>query len=132
MIKRKPDLEVESFRAWIPTKKEEEIAKEDKGVCIKLSDNTEIYLTGFNTVSRKEDNKVVFAYKFKHDTKQFLYWIDKEQDKDKLKLLDCVIKLNETFGYDLQDMEEQVKNIKNEMGTLEKISNNKLKGKRKK
>lgn len=123
---RTPDLETESFRAWKATDKEKkELEKDIKehGFKIKYKD-MEFTMLGFTYFFDKKDvknKKVLFAHKFKHDKKEYLYYIDKDCPKERRENIEMMFKLIEMKGYDMQDMMEYSKNIYNERKTIDKI-----------
>lgn len=110
---RKPDVETESFRMWKLKGKEMETAKEIKeenDIKIKVGD-TELNICGF-TIVRNKDNKIVFAYKFKHEEKMIMYYTSQE-DKSKTDMMIAIFKLN-PIDYQVIDMRSIIKNLKNE------------------
>ena len=121
---KKPDFETESFRAWLPTDKElkENIATKSD-LKIKYKD-VEFVLTGF-TKCYKHD-KLVFAYKFKHESKLILYYIPETEDKTQMEetktALNLLKNLSEIANYNIQDAMDTFKNMYLELQTLEKLS----------
>lgn len=126
--KRKPDLDLESFRAWIPTKEEtEELKKEVKGISIKYKD-IELQLTGFSIAyADNRKKKPIFAWKFKHENKMVMYYcfdIKKLPTKELRNQAIAVKKIKdvaEMAGYGTLNMEEQFKSVYLEMQTLENM-----------
>ena len=115
---RKPDKETELLRMW-KTDKDSEEAKEMDEV---FKDSIEIdykgmklKITGFNIMREKKTNKLVFAYKFKHDEKFILYYTPNNNKKGK-KVLATLSDLAVLGGYNMQNMEENLKSIYAEHG----------------
>lgn len=134
---RKPDLETESMRVWIPNKEEaEELKKTDEGdIKIDYKGN-EIIVGGFNKAMKKDGN-LLFIWKFKHQEHLILYYIFEEncEEEDLKKAKEAIEMLrlvNSKMGmnYQIQDMKETFDNTLNEMPSLENLT--KLKEKRSK
>jgi len=115
--KRKPDLEMESFRAWsVKDNEKEELKeiKEEHPIILKVGD-MELHLMGFNKAIDKKTKKVIFAYKFKHEEKLILYYISEELSKknqEKVKIcFEKVSQMSISINYKLQDVRGTLKNI---------------------
>ena len=122
---RKPDKETELLRMW-KTDKDSEEAKEIDEV---FKDSVEInykgmklQITGFNIMIDKKTNKLVFTYKFKHDEKFILYYLP-DNNKQGKKVLGTLQNLAMLGGYNMQNMEENLKSIYAECG--EEVKNDK-------
>jgi len=125
--KRKPDLDLESFRAWIPNKEEEKEVKELKGITVKYKD-IELQLTGFSVAYADEERKKpMFAWKFKHENQMVMYYcfdVKKLPIKELRKQAIAVKKIKEVAGvagYGCMNMEDQFKSVYLEMETLENM-----------
>lgn len=123
-IKRKPDFETESLRMWTSKGEEKEKMIEktkDVGFMVKYKD-MEIKMLGFTEIRDKKTKKIVFAYKIKHDKRIVLFYI---KDKNNIKVkavLECFE--GNPFSYEIQDVDNVLKNIYNEKGTLENLNKN--------
>ena len=115
---KKPDLETETFRAWITDEKDKDTMPKDSPT-IQYKD-MKLVLGGFNVVYNK-DKKVVFAYKFKHDRKDILYYIDTDDEKVNTALR-YLKEVAVHMGYVTTNMEETLKSMWNEKSTLDKLS----------
>ena len=125
--KRKPDKETELLRMWILDKN----SKESKEFEEKTKDSTEITykdmkikITGFTELRDKKTNKLKFAYKFKHDERFVVYYVP-DNNKEGMKCLEIIKRLIPLGGYNLQNMEEQLKSIYAELGEKLKDDKNK-------
>ena len=114
---RKPDLEMESFRAWVATDKEKKEAEKDAEnhpIIIEEGD-MKMQVTGFNKAIDEKTDKVIFGYKFKHKDKLILYYIADDitpENQKKVKtFLDTVHGLCPSMDYELKDIRRWVKNI---------------------
>lgn len=117
---RKPDLETESFRAWKPTEEEKKELDKDKGFKVKYKD-MELNLMGFTIVKKKTTDEPIFAYKFKLDKGEVVYFIIKESDEQTSKLINDFKVIMSSLGLTLVNMEDTLKNIYNEKNSLDKI-----------
>ena len=123
---RKPQFENESFRVWNTTKKEkEELSKDNENEFEVGYKDLKIRLCGFNLAKNKKTNKIIIAYKFKHEDKSFLYYISKDNSKEDNKKVKEFFKflesMNMVLNYQLIDMEEKLKEIYNEKHILDKL-----------
>jgi len=109
-IKRKPDFETESFRAWIPTEKEKKAIEENSKNDLKvdLGDGKSISLCGFNVASKNGIPQ--FAYKFRHDKRMILYYIVEDNEKTR-GLLEGLKTAGKMADYEVIDQKEQFKNM---------------------
>lgn len=116
---RKPDIETESLRIW-EHKDDDEETEIDNSNSFKIKYNgLEMNLTGFTTCKDKKSNKIIFAYKFKHEERMILYYINEdltEEEKDKIdKVLFMIKKINPLIGdYEIKDTKDVFKLMKNE------------------
>ncbi len=102
---RKPDLETESFRAWSPTKEEEEELKDlDKDSITIGKGKWKMKLIGYTQVLDKETNKITFAYKMKHEEKIFLYHIPKLSKENLIKINECLRIMKENITNDSKEI----------------------------
>ena len=123
---RKPDFENESFRMWETSKKEKDEYK-DTGSKIKVL-GQEIALIGFTEVSKKDDDKLIFAYKFKHNNKTILFVIPDDllmEEKKVIEFLGLLNTMAESIGYKVMDMRDSIKSIKNEKHIIDKMKKEK-------
>jgi len=133
-LSRKPDFETESFRAWgIENSEKEKIIKEssEKHTIIVKQGDMELHLTGFIKAIDKKTDKVIFAYKFKHEDKMILYYISEELSKENQKKVEkwftMVNQLSNPMNYKLKNIREFLKNIESNKKHLEKLENEKTK-----
>lgn len=128
--KRKPDLETESIKAWIPKGKEsEEIDKiaqgEEYKIEIECENGFKMRLMGFTKMLDKETDEVVIAYKFKHDMKVILFYVPEdivEENKKKIGVfMDLLKEMAEAKGYEIQDAREFAERSADESGRLRKL-----------
>ena len=131
--KRKPDLETESIRAWVPNEKEsketEKIAKDEtRKIEIKFDNGFVMRLMGFTKFINKKTDKIVFAYKFKKENKTIIYYIPDNQTnetKEKMKIfLNKLKTMAEVSGYEMVDGREFAKRSADESGRLRKLHKN--------
>ena len=123
---RKPDFENESFRMWETSKKEKDEYK-DTGSKIKVL-GQEIALIGFTEVSKKDNDKLIFAYKFKHNNKTILFVIPDDllmEEKKVIEFLGLLNTMAESIGYKVMDMRDSIKSIKNEKHIIDKMKKEK-------
>ena len=97
MINRKPDIETENFRAWsgekLNKKEKKDYDKEaENSPFIDLGDGKKFVLTGFNIARAKDTNKIIFAYKFKHEARMILYWCAENLNEKEKECCDIAIK----------------------------------------
>lgn len=117
-INRKPDMETESFRMWEADKENFEKEKEEsKKLPVLKYKGQEFRLDGFN-IARDKNEKIIFAYKFKHEKKDILYFVDTD-DKEILKAVDFIKKTASIVGYATTDMRISLDSVANEMITME-------------
>lgn len=117
--KRKPDKETELLRMW-KTEKDSEEAKEidlatkdgSFGISYK---GMKLQICGFNLITNKITNKLIFAYKFKHEEKFVIYYVP-NNNKEGQKCLESIQTFIKLGGYGLQNMEEQLKSMYAEYG----------------
>ena len=131
---RKPDMDTESFRAWTLDKKEQDESKkefEEKGFKVKYKE-MEISLTGFTITTDKKTKKLIMAYKFKHDKKDFLYFIPDEKEEELKEMIKEMEKVVNAFGYNFTNMKEILENIYLQKDILEKMQKEKEKGQKSK
>jgi len=128
--KRKPDLETESIRAWVPNEKEsketEKIAKDEtRKIEIKFDNGFVMRLMGFTKFINKKTDKIVFAYKFKKENKTIIYYIPDNQTnetKEKMKIfLNKLKTMAEVSGYEMVNGREFAKRSADEAGRLRKL-----------
>lgn len=125
----KPDVETESFRAWIPNQKEGSELEKDKGFKIKHGEYI-ISLMGFNLVKDKNTDKLIFAYKLKHEDKLIIYHLCEDISmEDKRKFEEFRDMISNILGYNPKSMNEVLKEVDNEKHLLEKLSKEKNKNK---
>ena len=127
--KRKPDKETELLRIWELEKDSEESKEFEE----KTKDSTEITykdmkikMTGFTELRDNKTNELKLAYKFKHDEKFVIYYVP-DNNKEGMKCLEIIKGLVPLGGYNLQNMEEQLKSIYEEIGKDKKNKNGKPK-----
>ena len=123
---RKPDFENESFRMWETSEKERSKYK-DKGSKVKVL-GEEISLIGFTEVFKKDNDKLVLAYKFKHDVKDILLVVPDDTLLEEKKLIEFLEFLNgiaNVIGYKILNMRDTVKAMKNEKHIMDKLSKEK-------
>ena len=123
---RKPDFENESFRMW-ETSKEERDEYKNGGSKIKILEE-EVSLIGFTEVSKKDDDKLIFAYKFKHNNKTILFVIPDDllmEEKKVIEFLGLLNTMAESIGYKVMDMRDSIKSIKNEKHIIDKMKKEK-------
>ena len=87
---RKPDKEAESLKLWRVPKDNKEAKEMDKGsIKVDIGEGIEMQLVGFTTMHTKDTDKLVFAYKFRHDKKLVMYYtqidLDEEHNKKNKK-----------------------------------------------
>ena len=130
---RKPDLETESIRAWVPNEKEsketEKIAKDEtRKIEIKFDNGFVMRLMGFTKFINKKTDKIVFAYKFKKENKTIIYYIPDNQTnetKEKMKIfLNKLKTMAEISGYEMVNGREFAKRSADEAGRLRKLQKN--------
>ena len=128
---RNPDKETESFRMWVTGKKDTNIEEEMKDCPKIVYEGIEIAIGGFNVVYDKPitmpDKKVMFAYKFKHDKKDILYYISDEATEVHKESIKMIKTLANSMNYVTTDMRDTLKSMKVEIDIL----NNKEKKKEK-
>jgi len=112
-----PTRETEKFRMWVKDKSKDngnlkEYAEEE-GFEVELEDGNKIKCVGFTEYTK--DDKLMFAYKFKHEDKFIIYY-NPSKDENFLNLLKSVALVS---GYNLQDMEETLKSIREEVKLFE-------------
>ena len=114
-----PTRETESLRIWAKDKDKdkEELKKldDEKGFEIDIGEENKLKCLGF-TECKDKDDKILFAYKFKHESKFILYY-NPNKDEKFLNVLKAVALVS---GYNLQDLEENIKSIKQEVKTMNK------------
>ena len=123
---RKPDFENESFRMWETSKKEKDKYK-DTGSKVKIL-GQEIALIGFTEVFKKDNDKLIFAYKFKHNNKTILFVIPDDllmEEKKVIEFLGLLNTMAESIGYKVMDMRDSIKSIKNEKHIIDKMKKEK-------
>jgi hypothetical protein len=117
---RKPDFETESLRMWRTKKGSKEFseAKASEGFELDIG-NGKLKFCGF-TEGRDKDNKLVFAYKFKHEEKNVLFYFPKEyKDNEGIKqVMDFLEKIAVSMGYELTNVEDMLKSIKMEVDLM--------------
>ncbi len=116
--KRKPDKETELNRMWTTKKGSKESKEFDKMNKDAIDINykgMKLKIYGFNTMTHKITKKLVFAYKFKHEEKFVLYYIP-DNNKEGQTCLKSIQPFIELGGYDLQNMEENLKSTYAEYG----------------
>lgn len=121
--KRKPDLDLESFRAWIPNKEEEKEVKDLKGITVKYKD-IELQLNGFSVAyAKKGKEQPIFAWKFKHENRLVMYYCFdvKSELRNQTIAVKKIKEVAEMAGYGTLNMEEQFKSVYLEMKTLENL-----------
>jgi len=126
-INRKPDFETESFRAWnVKDSEKEKVIKETKEehpIIIKQGD-MELQLNGFTKAIDRKTDKVVFAFKFKHEGKLIMYYIpDKlsKENQEKVKnWFEEVSPVCTLMNYQLENVSKFLKNIESSKKHLEK------------
>lgn len=109
--------ETEMFRMWEPIDKK--IPEDEKGDEIIEVDGIKLNLVGFTTFKEKNTKKLVFAYKFKHDTKTILYYVP-EMNKEVNELIHVLNTASEIMGYDFNNLDETLKSAVQEMKLLRK------------
>lgn len=123
IMKQKPDLDTESFRAWIVDKESSEAineeTKESNPLIVKLENGFEMKLVGFSSANLP-DGKPAIAYKFRHDKKLFLYYNfltenDGEDYRRAVIALQMISEVAEQQGYEFQDQALLMKSISVEL-----------------
>jgi hypothetical protein len=114
---KKPDFENESLRMWVPDKKEKKRLKK-KTPCIKYRGYV-FGLVGFTLV--KKNNKVVFAYKFKHESKMVIAYLD-DDNKEIQAVYNDLKKYAKAIGYEFRDVHEVWDKILMEEHTIKKLT----------
>ena len=111
---RKPDKETELLRIWTPKKGSEEskeIEEATKNNSIEINyKGMKIQICGFNTLTNNKTNKMIFAYKFRHDEKFVIYYIP-DNNLEGQKCFNQIRYILELGGYGLQNMEENLKSV---------------------
>lgn len=111
-IKRKPDLNTESLKAWISRKDEveelEKIAKDEKHkIEIICKNGFKMRLMGFTKMMDKKTNKIVFAYKFKKENRTIIYYVPDyvmKKQKEKIQIfMNNLLAVANKIGYELID-----------------------------
>jgi hypothetical protein len=102
---------------WKADSKDFEKEKEEcKKLPVLKYKGQEFRIDGFN-IARDKNEKIVFAYKFKHEKKDILYYVDTD-DKEILKAVNFIKKTASLIGYDTTDMKISLDSIANEMITM--------------
>lgn len=130
-IERKPDLENETMRAWIPNKKEEAEWKDnlkDTELKIDLGDGQKLGLWGFSRMEK--EGKLLIAYKIKAENQQLLYYVPKDLNAQDKQIVESSLEdLKKIIPFDFQDVVVVAKGImKNEGNTLDRLADMKKKG----
>ena len=117
----KPTKETELLRIWELDKKDKKENtkkyEEDKGFEIDLGNDTKMKAVGFTEIKEKATGKLLFAYKFKETNEgKFILYYNPSKDKKFLELL----KIMSIGGYGIQDLEENLKSIKEETKLMDK------------
>ena len=120
-IKRKPDIETESLRVWKAEKNTFTKEDEENSFEIELKDGLKIKCLGFTRILDKNDKSLIFAYKFKEHNKSILYHMIKETEESKDVLI-ILKKFSCEFNYELQNMEDTLKNIEINKQLFEKLN----------
>jgi hypothetical protein len=127
-LKRKPDLETESFKAWAVKKnsKEEKKIKKDlpdspNDIEVKYKDMS-LKLCGFKKLIDKKTNKLVFAFKVDVERKLILYY-DYASDSRTVNLANDL--KNNPFCYDVVNVMDSIKNAYDSRRHLENLNKNK-------
>jgi len=135
---REPILETESFRVWKLTKAESEIEKakpkDESAIEIDMGvdengEELKMMMTGFSQLRHKETDKLIFAFKFKHDERAIAVYLPQDDyvsadlfiDEKIAKTMNELIKMADTIGYSIIDMNEAIDNIKNQRHILDKL-----------
>ena len=120
--KRKPDKETELLRMWTSKKGSKEAKQLDKmdkdAIDIKYKD-MKVKICGFTTMTHKVTKKLIFAYKLKHEEKFVLYYIQ-DNKREGQRCLSFIQSFIEFGGYNLQNMEENLKSMYAEHGGKKK------------
>jgi len=123
-MKRKPDFENESFRAWNPTEKEKKEERSSE-IKIKLDDDTEFGLCGFKVIRNKKKSPM-FAFKVKIEEGMgcMLYHIFEENvtESEFEKYMEIVRLTQEEFNLNAISVMDSFKSIQNEKHVFEKWS----------
>lgn len=106
-----PTKETELLRLWKTNKTDK--LKDEKGFEIDLGEGNMVNMMGFTEFTNKKTKELMFAYKFKHEEKFILYYIPKETEDTKNFSM-ILKKIAEVSGYNLQDLKENLKSIKEE------------------
>lgn len=115
--KRKPDKETESMRIWECDKdkypkeyEESEKLNKENNIEIKYKDVT-FNLYGFTKFTRKSDNQIMFAYKFKHEEKLVIVYNPSNSE------IEFLMKMFRATGYEVQNVMTFLENAYNETKT---------------
>lgn len=117
VLKRKPDFETESLRMWVPSDKEKKQYKK-KTPRIKYKGYT-FGLVSFTVVKKK--GKVVFAFKFKPETKMVIAYID-DKSKELQEVYDELKQYAKSIGYEFNDVRKMWDRILMEEHTIKKLA----------
>lgn len=116
---RLPDKETEHLRIWNSNINEVDDYDEEERFEVEMEDGVKLKCLGFTKVSNKETHELLFAYKFKHEFQNILYYVPKEtsQTQEFIEFLDFI---SSNIGYSLQDIRETFKDVKYELKLAEK------------
>ena len=124
---RKPDKETELLRMWKTDKDSEEAKEIDEvfkdGIEINYK-GMKLKITGFNVMRDKKTDELIFAYKFEHDEKFILYYSPNNDERGK-KVVKLLTDLGRLGGYNIQNMEDNLKSIYAEYKIEEKKNEDK-------
>ncbi len=115
----KPTKETELLRMWKVDETTEKEFDKEEGFEIDLGNKIKMKAMGSTTARSKETNEIIFAYKFKHEKRFILYYIPKETEETK-KFLGILNLLADAHGYDLQNLKENMKSMKEEVKLMDK------------
>ena len=116
----KPTKETELLRIWEvdKNKKPQCLENEKEGFEVDLGEGMKIKTIGFTEARHKKTKELIFAYKFKHESKFVIYYIPKETDETKM-FLEKLKEITSIIGYNLQDLKENMKSMKQEIKLIE-------------
>ena len=119
--------ETEMLRIWEVDKKSRkdfEELKNKKGFDINIDNGLKMKCMGFTEIRNKKTRQLLFAYKFKHETRSILYYFPSE-DKKIRKLLELLKILSSELNYQLQNIDQSFKSIREELRIIKRNQNKK-------
>ena len=110
IMDKKPDFETEKLRGWSVSKEDtkkykKEWKEEENNIEISKGD-MKLQLMRFTEVRQKKNDKLGFAYKFRHDKGLFLYHLPKDSGKKEQEAINFIKGVAEAGGYEVRSTDD--------------------------